>query len=224
MPQGRSAALQETLMRKIAIVGCAVGIACARAGGSADSVAADSVVVSGPPAVPATLPPPPDSMIGVSGTLGKQPTPKTSSTVTPAPAGDARAVADSVLGIVSVTGTSFDKHVMIAQPGGRRIEITGALASLIGHVAGAEVSVAGSLAGARLEATRFVVRSVDGQPAIDGKLLTAAGVLYIVTADGVRTRIVAPPPPLQGQDGARVWITGDPARSVESFGFIDPPR
>lgn len=212
-------------MRKIAIVGCAVGIACARAGGSADSVAADSVVVSGPPAVPATLPPPPpDSAIGVSGAPDKEPPPKTSSTVTPAPAGGARAIADSVLGIVSVTGTSFDKHVMIAQPGGRRVEITGALASLIGHVAGAEVSVAGSLAGTRLEATRFVVRSVDGQPAIDGKLLTAAGVLYIVTADGVRTRIVAPPPPLQGQDGARVWITGDPARSVESFGFIDPPR
>jgi hypothetical protein len=112
---------------------------------------------------------------------------------------------------------------MVTSPG-RRVEITGPMAGMIGHQAGAEVSVVGTTAGGKLEAASFVVRSVDGQPAIDGKLRTEAGALYIVTANGSRTRIVSPPTPLQGQDGARVWITGDPAKGVSSFGLIDPPR
>jgi hypothetical protein len=124
-----------------------------------------------------------------------------------------------------VVGTSFEKRVMIAEQGTqRRVEVGGAISSLIGHVAGAEVVVFGMLLGPRIEAARFLVRSVDGQPAMDGSLKTENGVLYIVTAGGTRTRIVSPPPPLVGQDGARVWITGDPARGVSSFGFIDPPR
>jgi hypothetical protein len=114
---------------------------------------------------------------------------------------------------------------MIAERGTqRRLEIVGTQASLVGHVAGAEVSAAGTLSGTQLNAGRFLVRSVDGQPAIDGTLKTEGGSLFIVTADGARTRISAPPPPLVGHDGARVWITGDPTKAVSSFGFIDPPR
>jgi hypothetical protein len=130
-----------------------------------------------------------------------------------------------VRGKVSVVGTSFDKRVMIAEGGGqRRIEVTGPLASLVGHVAGTEVMAWGTLSGTQLDAGRFEVRSVDGEPAIDGKLETEGGTVYIVPASGPRTRIAAPPPPLTGRDGARVWITGDPAKGVSSFGFIDPPR
>jgi hypothetical protein len=114
---------------------------------------------------------------------------------------------------------------MIAERGtSRRVEVVGTLSSLIGHVAGAEVSATGTLTGKLLDPTRFTVQSVDGQAAIDGTLRTEGGSLFIVTPDGVRTRIAAPPPPLLGHDGARVWITGDPTKSVSSFGFIDPPR
>jgi hypothetical protein len=108
--------------------------------------------------------------------------------------------------------------------GGRRVEITGSLSTVIGRVAGAEVSVTGTPSGTQLAASRFIVRSVDGQPAIDGTLRTEGGALYIVTENGSRTRIAAPPPPLVGKEGARVWITGDPAKGVQSFGFIDPAR
>jgi hypothetical protein len=95
---------------------------------------------------------------------------------------------------------------------------------MIGRTAGADVAVIGTLSGTSLEATSFVVRTVDGQPAIDGTLRTEGSTLYIVTADGTRTRIASPPPPLVGHDGARVWITGDPTKGVASFGFIDPAR
>ena len=133
--------------------------------------------------------------------------------------------ADTVRGIVSVVGTDRDHRVTIARPGGgRRIEVTGALAPLIGHVAGTDVWISGTMAGTTIDATRFIVRTADGASAIDGTLKTEGSILYIVDADGNRTRIASPPPPLLGHDGSRVWITGDPARGIAAFGFIDPPR
>lgn len=190
-------------MRKSVMFGCLVASACSGGQPKVDSASAsDSIIVSGPPAVPTTLVPTPP----------KSPPPAAASSM------------DSVRGIVSVTGTSFDRHVMIAAGGNRRVEITGSLVRLIGHVAGADVSASGKTDGRNFDASSFVVRSVDGQPAIDGTLKTEGGALYIVTANGTRTRITAPPPPLQGQDGARVWITGDPSKGVSAFGFIDPPR
>ena len=212
-------------MRKLIIAACLASTGCARGGAGADSAATtpDSTVVPGPPAVPSAQP---SSDTTTRSAPGTPKPPATGGRATTPPASPAPAArADSVRGIVSVVGTSFEKRVMIAERGTqRRVEVTGSLASLIGHVAGADVSVDGTLSGTRIEATRFLVRSVDNQPAIDGTLRTEGGVLYIVTAAGTRTRIVAPPPPLVGQDGARVWITGDPAKGVSSFGFIDPPR
>ena len=184
--------------------------ACARGGGSADTaIGRDSAIVAGPPAVPTTLTP------AETAAAPRAP----SASPSPAPS------VDSIRGTVSVTGTSFEKHVMIVERATqRRVEVTGALATMIGRVAGTEIMALGQRSGARLAASRFAVRVVDGQPAIDGTLRSENGNLFIVTADGSRTRIVAPPPPLAARDGARVWITGDPARSIASFGFIDPPR
>ena len=209
-------------MRKLAIVAGLVSVACAKESGKVDSaVVRDSAVVAGAPAVPVTQTPPDTA------NAPARPSPTTPGKVatrsTPPAATEART--DSVRGIVSVVGTSFDKHVMIAERGGqRRVEVVGSLSALIGHVSGAEIAAFGALSGTQLNASRFVVRTVDGQPAIDGTLRTEGGSLFIVTAEGTRTRISAPPPPLVGHDGARVWITGDPAKSVASFGFIDPPR
>jgi hypothetical protein len=106
----------------------------------------------------------------------------------------------------------------------RRVEITGPVARLVGHLSGADVSITGALSGTRLEATGFLVRSVDGLAAIDGTLKSEGGAMYIVTASGSRSRFLAPPPPFVGREGARVWVTGDPSKGVQSFGFIDPPR
>jgi hypothetical protein len=133
------------------------------------------------------------------------------------------AAEDTARGTISVVGTSFDKKVMIAAST-RRLEITGPQAALIGHLAGTEVVVRGTITERSIAATSFVVRSVDGQPAIDGVLHSRDGQLSITPAHGASVRIVNPPPPLAGREGARVWITGDPARAIASFGFIDPPR
>ena len=214
-------------MRELVMVACVLAAGCAGRGGNADStVARDSAIVGGPRAVPSSLTPAETTQrASTPASTGSQSSPGSAATevkvASPAPAPGP----DSVRGIVSVVGTSFDKRVMVApHGGGRRVEITGKLATLVGHVAGTDVTVTGTRSGTQLEAASFVVRMVDGQPAIDGVLRTESEGLYIVSANGVRTRIVAPPPPLQGKEGARVWITGDPAKAVASFGFIDPPR
>lgn len=211
-------------MRNLAILGCVTAVVACGGGGNAkqDSAALDTTTVVGPPAVPVSAAPARGESIAprpagtkTSGTRTGGTTPGTSTpTVGP----------DSVRGIVAVVGTSLEKMVMVAPPGGgRRIEITGPIATLVGRASGADVLVTGTPSGTTLEATRFVVRTVDGAQAIDGTLKTEGGSLYIVTANGTRTRIATPPPPLVGHDGARVWITGDPSRGVASFGFIDPP-
>lgn len=211
-------------MRKPVMVGgCLLVAACGGGQPKVDAaVASDTMIVSGPPAVPTSGVPAADSsrpLAPAADVPRRVITPPRSTS----PAGPA-ASEDSVRGIVSITGTSFDRHVMIASAGNRRVEISGALARLIGQVSGAEVIVRGRMDGRNFDASSFVVRSVDGQPAIDGTLKTESGALYIVEASGTRTRIIAPPPPLQGQDGARVWVTGDLAKGVSAFGFIDPPR
>src|ERR1041385_6539508 len=152
-------------------------------------------------------------------TTGVPPATRSTGSQTTAPA-----AADTLRGIISVNGTDRDHHTMIAPSAGRRAEITGPLAVIIGRTAGADVWVSGRATGTSLAADRFVVRTVDGAPAIDGTLKLDGTALYIVTADGVRNRILNPPPAFQGRDGARVWITGDPARAVASYGFIDPAR
>jgi hypothetical protein len=212
-------------MRTSAIAAIGFGcLACGTGTPRADTVAArDSSVVAGPPAAPSTPPSTPPSTQAVD--AGRVPGPAKTSSRSDSRSNASEARVDSVRGVVSVVGTSFDKRVMIAERGtSRRLEVVGPLATVIGHIAGVELTATGSLSGSRLDVARFLVRSVDGQPAIDGKLVTENGSLYIVTDSGARTRIATPPPPLVGHDGARVWITGDPARGVSSFGFIDPPR
>ena len=227
-------------MREFVIAGCVVAVAACGGGGKAkqDSVASDTIPIAGPTATTAK----PSgvsaetSSVGASTTTGAKsppsPVAKTNagrgvmpgrplSGASPTPG----AAPDSVRGTVSVVGTSFEKRVMIAAQGsGKRTEISGPLAPLIGHVAGADVSVVGTPSGTTLAATSFLVRTVDGAPAIDGTLKTEGSSLYIITVNGTRARIATPPPPLLGHDGARVWITGDPSKGVSSFGFIDPPR
>jgi hypothetical protein len=208
----------------------------AKTGAKTDTPPHDSAAVAGPPAVTAT--PPTDSIASRSrdNPAGRKNTDlktppsagKTNATIAPQnvkPVPPQTAGADTTRGVVSVVGTSRDQRVMIAPGGGgRRIEITGPLAALIGHVAGADIWVSGTRTGTSMEASRFVVRTVDGAPAIDGTLKTEASGLFIVTSDGTRTRIAVPPPALMTRDGARVWITGDPSKAVSSYGFIDPPR
>jgi hypothetical protein len=219
-------------MREYVFLGCAIAIAAcggAKGGSRVDSARLDTSAASPARTVPAeSLRSSPGATEAATTDARTSPASRSASATT-TPTGvkpiPPAAGADTVRGIVSVVGTSRDQHVMIAPTGGgKRVEVTGAPAALIGHTAGADVWVTGTRTGNSIEAARFVVRTVDGAAAVDGTLKSEASALYIVTSDGTRTRITAPPPPLLGHEGARVWVTGDLSKGVSSFGFIDPPR
>ena len=240
-------------MRGFVIAACVVVLAACAGPGKAekDTAVRDTTIVPGAPAsvavdpaflpettagrgsstpVSAGIPAEPGRQSKPAGrpgsTKGQPPvTPHVTPSVMPPVTPSAPVATDSIRGVVSVVGTSFEKRVMVAVPGnGKRVEITGPLASLVGHLAGADLSVVGARSASTIEATSFLVRTVDGMPAIDGILRTEGSFLHIVTRNGISSRIVSPPPPLLGHDGSRVWITGDPSKGVASFGFINPPR
>src|SRR5450759_329794 len=167
-------------------------VACHGGGGDAkrDSLARDTMTVAGSPAVTVAPSPVSESIASRSRTTSKagatapdaRKSPSSGSNTTPSgsttggtkTAGTktvgptlvtppVTALTDTVRGIVSVVGTERERRVTIARPGGgKRVEITGPIAPLIGHVAGADVWVAGTPSGTSLEATRFIVRTVDG--------------------------------------------------------------
>lgn len=219
-------------MRKRSMIALmALSAACGRSTARSDSTRSDSVgqtptVAStsdtarkSPPVVPPTAVSASEPANKKSGSADAGVGKKTKMS----PTGQPRS--DTARGIISVNGTERDKHTMLAPVGGgRHVEITGPLATMIGRTAGADVWVSGTLSGTSLEATQFVVRTVDGAPAIDGTLRIENGVTWLVPASGARVRISSPPPAFRSLDGARVWITGDPARGVASYGRIDPAR
>jgi hypothetical protein len=129
-----------------------------------------------------------------------------------------------VRGTAAVVGTAMDSRVIVKPAGGGpSVTLLGELARYVGRVSGADVWVNGARDGARqMTVRRFLVRSVDGAPALDGMLRERDGRLLLVTDDGREHAIATPPEALRQQVGSRVWITGSPATGAVVFGVIRP--
>ena len=134
--------------------------------------------------------------------------------------------ADSVRGIVAVVGTSFDSHVILRPAaGGRAVTLVGAQARTVGRLSGADVWLTGTRDDrGQITVSRFLVRSVDGAPALDGTLIARGDQLLLVTRDGKQHPIANPPPALREHVGARVWITGPLDKGPLTFGVIEERR
>ena len=126
---------------------------------------------------------------------------------------------DTVRGIVAETGSVPITSIVVRPAGGRSVTILGSLAPEIGRAAGAEVWVSGHRTAEGLHAMRYAVRSVDGEPAVDGVLASEDGGLVLVTTGG-RRRIVRPPQALRGMIGARVWLVGPIEGGITSYGVL----
>ena len=144
---------------------------------------------------------------------------------------------DTVRGIVSIRGSEPLTTVVVTPVGspGDPVAPRGTELALLRSVAGLEVVLAGRRSEDRvLEAgprgavafdlERFLVRAADGQPARDGVLGEDAGRYDLIAADGTRTPIVALPPALQSQVGARIYLVGPPDRAPSSYGIIRAAR
>ena len=131
---------------------------------------------------------------------------------------------DTLRGVIRVVGSAIDEQVVLKpNVGGPVVTLRGSQSDVLGRLSGTDVSVSGKRTGARsMNVDRFLVRSVDGVPAIDGTLVARDGGYAIVTtADHAEHPIVDPPAALRSHVGARVWITGNPQATIASFGVID---
>lgn len=133
---------------------------------------------------------------------------------------------DTARGIVAVVGTSFESKVVLRGPEGRRpITLIGPQARVIGQLSGADVWVSGNRDPyGQIRVSRFVVRGVDGNPALDGTLIARGDRLLVVTRDGQQHAIANPPAALREHVGARVWVSGPVDRAMIAFGVIEERR
>jgi hypothetical protein len=134
--------------------------------------------------------------------------------------------ADSARGIVAVVGTSFDSRVVLRPPrGGRSVTLIGPMSRDVGRLSGADVWASGNRDDhGQLRVSRFSVRSVDGNAALDGTLITRGERLFLVTRDGGQHALVNAPASLKDHVGARVWVTGATGSGPIVYGVIEERR
>ena len=138
----------------------------------------------------------------------------------PSPPPAADAAADSVTGTVAITGTSFEKFVVL-RGDGRTISVVTKPAdtSAIYSVAGAEIVAHGTRSADGFHLSRFRVSRVDGAAVIDGYLADSAGVLILRTPGATR-QLGNPPAALRALVGSRVWIGGPLTTGPYTYGII----
>ena len=128
--------------------------------------------------------------------------------------------ADSLTGTVQVVGVEAAPMItLVPDGGGRAVTLTGA--PTLARVDGLHVAVVGRRAGSALGVERFTVVAANGLPATDGRLVAEGDVLYLVTADGLRHRLVRPSPVLAAHVGSRVWVSGPIDQEPVAYGIIE---
>jgi hypothetical protein len=131
--------------------------------------------------------------------------------------------ADTLRGIVRIVGSAADEQVIVRpDAGGPMVTLLGDQATMLGRLSGVDVWVSGVRNSARsLTVDRFLVRAVDGIPAMDGKLVSRdGGVAIVTTADHAEHPIVNPPSALRARVGSRVWLKGTLETGAVTFGVI----
>jgi hypothetical protein len=134
--------------------------------------------------------------------------------------GNPHVAADSLQGIVRVTGTeAFPVTTLAFDDSSPSLALDNA--SLVKNVAGSRVAIVGIRRGNRLVVDRFTVLSVHGVAAADGVLGIDDGTLILVQPNGARLRLMRPPPGLRALAGHRVWVSGDADEEPVAYGVIE---
>ncbi|HJU64245.1 MAG TPA: hypothetical protein VJ596_01150 [Gemmatimonadaceae bacterium] len=213
------------------LVPLATALACSpRTREGADTTRADTAAVAA--GIPADTPPP-DTTPRVTADTGTPPPPSDPSPrpksrpPSPAPTPPPRTTPpgtarDSARGVVRIVGSLPVNVSVVLTPEGSTsaIRLSGDGAATLRQLGGVEVVVRGTrTASGEFDVASFTVRSVNGDPAVDGVLVVDGGGLAIDT-DGGRRRVSNPPDALRELVGARVWITGSLDRGPNMFGVI----
>lgn len=142
----------------------------------------------------------------------------------PAPKPSVAIDADSLTGIVSITGTSFERQIVLRS--GTTTTLLSAAApdsAALSRLGGIEVLVVGRKSGTHFSVERFTVLSVAGSPVVDGVVKNDGGRVIVETAHGA-LQVGNPPAGLRALNGARVWIGGPLATGPNSYGVIVPAQ
>jgi hypothetical protein len=143
----------------------------------------------------------------------------------PAHTSPAAAIApDSLRGIVSIGGTSFERRIVIFQDG-YVMDLAATTPQSVGlaRMGGIEVLVVGRQRSIGFEVDHFTALSVAGEPVADGVLKNVDGRLALETTQG-RIPLGNPPAALRGMIGARVWVGGPLDKGPNSYGVIAPAQ
>lgn len=131
---------------------------------------------------------------------------------------------DSTSGIVSITGTSFEQHIMLRTADGElALTASASDSAALSRVGGTSVLVHGRAREKSFYVVSFTVASVDGAPVADGVLARDAGHLVLQRTNG-QIPLGNPPAALDSLVGARVWISGPLDTGPNSYGVIAPQR
>lgn len=142
------------------------------------------------------------------------------------PADVARLAIDTTwAGRVHVGGTAQLPEVSLVLEDGGSTRLVGTYAAELQTLNGAQVLVSGAavddVPGGALRVSDYTVTAIDGERPFVGVLSSPDAVLTL--ADGTTLTLIGLPDAMRGEDGAKVWLTGERSGSelrVRSAGII----
>lgn len=138
---------------------------------------------------------------------------------------------DTIRGAVSLVENDPAAELILSlDPDSVPIALAGSRVAPLRHLRKLDVMVAGRFTGQRsltasprgarvFEADTFVVRGMDGTPAVDG-IIAMQNSRYFVLANGRRLPVEYMPKALQGKLGARVFLAGPLEAPLIFYGVI----
>ncbi len=131
---------------------------------------------------------------------------------------------DSLAGIVSVTGTAFEQHLILRSGNSATaLSATTSDSAALSRLGGVEVLIIGRREPTLFRVERFTAVNVAGLPVVDGFVRKDGARLVLETTHGP-IPLGNPPTALRGMIGARIWIGGPLDKGPNTYGVIVPVK
>jgi len=133
---------------------------------------------------------------------------------------------DTVAGVVSITGTAFEQHIVLRANGQVIIPLlaTTSDSAALSRMGGVQVDVVGRWGpNLSFRVESFTAEFVERTPVVDGYIRKEGDRLVLQTTHGT-IPLGNPPTALRGMIGARIWIGGPLDKGPNTYGVIVPAQ
>lgn len=131
---------------------------------------------------------------------------------------------DSLRGIVSVVGTTYERSIALTSSGRVTLLVASAPDSAaLARLGAVEIVVRGRSDGSTFRVVSFQAERVDGAPVVDGVLALDGEKLVLTTSAG-HVALGNPPAAFRAMIGARVWVGGPLDTGPNNYGVIVPVK